>query len=121
TRPQIHRVWWSGGSAFALDPASGVMKYLDEKSIGFPFGGAHVPTVPGASLFDLPVGNPKIRPSADCGYQAAKIASSAPVQEGSVGAGAGATIGKMGGFDTAMKAGIGSAAIQPPNRLIAAP
>src|SRR3954452_19098543 len=66
---QIHAVVLSGGSAFGLDSATGVMKYLEEKGIGFPFGGAHVPTVPGASLFDLPVGNPRIRPSADCGYQ----------------------------------------------------
>ena len=117
---QIHAIVFSGGSAFGLDSATGVMKYLEEKGIGFPFGNAHVPTVPGASLFDLPVGNPKIRPSADCGYQAAKIATNAPVTEGSVGAGAGATVGKMGGFDRAMKAGIGSAAIQLPGGLIVA-
>lgn len=117
---QIHAVVLSGGSAFGLDSATGVMRYLEEKGIGFPFGGAHVPTVPGASLFDLPVGDPKIRPSADCGYQAAKQASESPVTEGSVGAGAGATIGKTAGFDRAMKAGIGSAAIRQPDGLIVA-
>src|SRR5437763_9812214 len=79
---QIHAIVLSGGSAFGLDSASGTMKYLEEKGIGFPFGGVHVPTVPGASLFDLPVGDLKIRPSADCGYQAAKSATNAAVEEG---------------------------------------
>jgi L-aminopeptidase/D-esterase-like protein len=117
---QIHAIVLSGGSAFGLDSATGVMRYLEEKGIGFPFGGVHVPTVPGASLFDLSVGDPKIRPTADCGYQAAKTATTAPVTEGSVGAGAGATIGKSGGFDRAMKGGIGSAAITMPDGLIVA-
>jgi L-aminopeptidase/D-esterase-like protein len=117
---QIHAIVLSGGSAFGLDSASGVMKYLEEKGIGFPFGSAHVPTVPAASLFDLPVGDPTIRPTADCGYQAAKAATDAPVAEGSVGAGAGATVGKMGGFEHAMKAGIGSAALTMPDGLIVA-
>jgi L-aminopeptidase/D-esterase-like protein len=117
---QIHAITLSGGSAFGLDAASGVMKYLEEKGIGFPFGGAHVPTVPGASLFDLIVGNPLIRPTADCGYRAAKAATNAPVVEGNVGAGTGATVGKTGGRDRAMKAGIGSAAITMPDGLIVA-
>jgi L-aminopeptidase/D-esterase-like protein len=117
---QIHAISLSGGSAFGLDAASGVMKYLEEKGIGFPFGNAHVPTVPGASLFDLPVGDPKIRPMADCGYQASRAATNAPVAEGSVGAGAGATIGKTGGRGRAMKAGIGSASIVMPDGLIVA-
>src|SRR5579864_3607079 len=80
---RIHAVVLSGGSAFGLDAASGVMRYLEEKNIGFAFGGAHVPTVPGASLFDLPVGNPRIRPTADCGYRASLSATSDPVAEGS--------------------------------------
>jgi L-aminopeptidase/D-esterase-like protein len=117
---QIHGIVLSGGSAFGLDSATGVMRYLEEKGIGFPFGRAHVPTVPAASLFDLPVGDPSIRPTADCGYQAAKSATNAPVTEGSVGAGAGATIGKTAGFDRAMKAGIGSAALTMPDGLIVA-
>jgi L-aminopeptidase/D-esterase-like protein len=118
---QIHAITLSGGSAFGLDAASGVMKYLEEKGIGFPFGGSYVPTVPGASLFDLIVGDPKIRPTADCGYRAAKAATDAPVVEGNVGAGAGATVGKSGGrLDRAMKAGIGSAAITMPDGLIVA-
>lgn len=117
---QIHAITLSGGSAFGLDAASGVMRYLEEKGIGFPFGGAFVPTVPAASLFDLPVGNPRVRPTAECGYAAAKAATSAPVQEGSVGAGAGATVGKLGGRPGAMKGGVGSAAIVLPDGLIVA-
>ena len=72
---QVHAIVLSGGSAFGLDSAGGVMKYLEEKQIGFKFGSAHVPIVPGASLFDLGIGDPAIRPGADCGYQAAKAAT----------------------------------------------
>lgn len=115
-----HAIVLSGGSAFGLDSASGVMRYLEEKGIGFAFGPARVPIVPAASLFDLPVGDGRIRPTADCGYRAAAAATSAPVGEGSIGAGAGATIGKSGGSGRAMKAGIGSAAIEMPNGLIIA-
>jgi L-aminopeptidase/D-esterase-like protein len=98
-----HAIVLSGGSAFGLDSASGVMRYLEEKRIGFEFGRSHVPIVPAAALFDLPVGDGTIRPTADCGYRAATAASTAPVVEGSVGAGAGATIGKAGGGKGAMK------------------
>ncbi len=117
---KINAVVLSGGSAFGLDAAAGVMRYLEEQKVGFAFGGAFVPIVPGASLFDLPVGNPRIRPGADCGYQAARAAASGPVAEGSVGAGAGATVGKSGGFDRAMKGGIGTAAVTLPNGIIVA-
>lgn len=117
---QIHAVVLSGGSAFGLDSASGVMKYLEEKGIGYPFGGVFVPTVPAASLFDLPVGDPKIRPNADCGYAAAKAATSDPVAEGSIGAGAGATVGKLAGLSNATKGGIGTASITTPDGLIVA-
>ena len=115
-----HAIVLSGGSAFGLDSRSGVMRYLEEKKIGFEFGQAHVPIVPAAALFDLPVGDGTIRPNAECGYQAAKIATAGPVTEGSVGAGAGATIGKTGGPGRAMKGGIGSAAITMPDGLIVA-
>jgi L-aminopeptidase/D-esterase-like protein len=115
-----HGIVLSGGSAFGLDSASGVMRYLEEKKIGFEFGRAHVPIVPAAALFDLPVGNGLIRPGADCGYKAASAASTAPVAEGSVGAGAGATIGKAGGAAHAMKGGVGSAAVELPNGTIVA-
>jgi L-aminopeptidase/D-esterase-like protein len=111
-----HAIVLSGGSAFGLDSASGVMRYLEEKKIGFEFGRSHVPIVPAAALFDLSVGDGTIRPTADCGYQAAKSASAEPVQEGSVGAGAGATVGKATG--RGMKGGIGTAAITLPNGLI---
>ena len=113
-----HAIVLSGGSAFGLDSASGVMRYLEEKKIGFEFGPAHVPIVPAAALFDLPVGNGLIRPSADCGYKAAAGAATTPVVEGSVGAGAGATVGKAGGTAHAMKGGIGSTARTLPNGLI---
>jgi L-aminopeptidase/D-esterase-like protein len=109
---QVHAIVFSGGSAFGLDAASGVMRYLEERKVGFPFGGAYVPIVPAAVLFDLPVGGkPLIRPDASCGYAAAQAATNGAVAEGSVGAGAGATVGKFGGSGTAMKGGIGTASI----------
>ncbi len=113
-----HAIVLSGGSAFGLDSASGVMRYLEERKIGFEFGRSHVPIVPAAALFDLGVGDGTIRPTADCGYQAARAATADPVQEGSVGAGAGATVGKATG--RGMKGGIGSAAVTLPNGLIVA-
>jgi L-aminopeptidase/D-esterase-like protein len=107
----VHAVFLSGGSAFGLDVATGVRKYLYEKKIGFETRAAKVPIVPGAILFDLGVGNrPDIWPTADCGYRAAVGASTGPVSEGNVGAGAGATIGKTGGGGP-MKAGLGTASI----------
>ena len=115
-----HAIVLSGGSAFGLDSASGVMRYLEEKKIGFEFGRAHVPIVSAASLFDLQIGDGRIRPTSDCGYRAAQVASTALVQEGSVGAGAGATVGKAVGLGRAMKSGIGSAAIVLPNGLVVA-
>src|SRR5262249_4089803 len=116
----VHAIVLSGGSAFGLDTAGGVMRYLEEKGIGFEFGRSHVPIVPAAALFDLPIGDGTIRPNADCGYQAARLASTMPVQEGSVGAGAGATVGKAAGGPSAMKGGIGSAAVTLPNGLVVA-
>jgi L-aminopeptidase/D-esterase-like protein len=119
---QVYAIGLSGGSAFGLDSRSGIVRYLDEKNIGFKAATSiNVPIVPAASLFDLNVGgNPKIRPTADCGYRAAQTASTAAVAEGNVGAGAGATVGKSAGASRAMKGGIGSAAIQMPDGLIVA-
>jgi L-aminopeptidase/D-esterase-like protein len=117
---QVHAIVLSGGSAFGLDAAAGVMRYLEERKIGFAFGAARVPIVPAASLFDLGVGDPSIRPTADCGYRAASQATASPVAEGSVGAGAGATIGKAGGMARAMKGGVGSASIATPGGLVVA-
>jgi L-aminopeptidase/D-esterase-like protein len=115
-----HAIVLSGGSAFGLDTASGVMRYLEERRIGFEFGPAHVPIVPAAAIFDLSVGDGRIRPAADCGYQAARAATDAPVADGSIGAGAGATVGKAAGMGRSMKGGVGSAAIALPNGLIVA-
>ena len=126
---KVNAVVLAGGSAFGLDAASGTVRWLDEHNIGYDARVAKVPIVPAAILFDLPVGgNPKIRPTADCGYRAAQSASAEVVPEGSVGAGAGATVGKLGGFREhagypagqrgPMKAGIGSAAIRMPNGLV---
>jgi L-aminopeptidase/D-esterase-like protein len=119
---QIHAISLSGGSAFGLDARTGIMRYLDEKNIGFKaYGTINVPIVPAVSLIDLNIGtNPKIRPTADCGYRAAQAASTAPVAEGNVGAGAGATVGKSAGANRAMKGGIGSAAIRMPDGLVVA-
>ena len=117
---QVHAVVLTGGSAFGLDAASGVMRYLDEHKIGFPTQYGAVPIVPAAVLFDLGVGDARVRPTADCGYQAAAAATNGPVKQGNVGAGAGATVGKLLGMDRAMKGGIGSAAITLPDGLTVA-
>lgn len=120
TVQEVYGIALSGGSAFGLVSAAGVMRYLEEKKIGFPYGGLHIPIVPGASIFDLGVGNPNVRPTADCGYRAAQAASTNPVAEGNVGAGAGATVGHAAGNARAMKGGVGSAAITMRNGLIVA-
>jgi L-aminopeptidase/D-esterase-like protein len=118
---QVHAIVLSGGSAFGLDSATGVVKYLEERGIGFDARIAKVPIVPAAILFDLGFGGkPEIRPSADCGYRAAAAATTAPVAEGNIGAGAGATVGKMGGPGRATKAGIGSSAIVMEDGLVVA-
>ncbi|HSK09730.1 MAG TPA: P1 family peptidase [Vicinamibacterales bacterium] len=117
---RVHAIVLSGGSAFGLDAASGVVRYLDELGIGYRTEVAAVPIVPAAILFDLGIGDPKIRPTADCGYRAAKAATAGPSAEGNVGAGAGATVGKMGGMGRAMKGGIGTAAITLPDGLVVA-
>ena len=111
---QVHAIVLAGGSAFGLAAADGVIKYLEEKRMGFPYGGRVIPIVPAAILFDLSIGDAAIRPGPDCGYAAARTASTAPVAEGNVGAGAGATVGKWLRGDRGMKGGIGSAAIQLP-------
>ena len=116
---KVNAIVLAGGSAYGLDAAQGVVRYLEEHKIGWNVGAAGVvPIVPSAILFDLGFGgDPKIRPTADCGYKAAVAATDGPVQEGNVGAGAGATIGKVAGAGRSMKSGIGSAAIRLPNGL----
>lgn len=108
---EVHAVVLSGGSAFGLDAASGVVRYLEERGIGYSVGEHVVPIVAGAILFDLGVGDGSIRPGPACGYEAASAASAAAPAEGSVGAGAGATVGKLRGRGRAMKGGIGTASI----------
>jgi L-aminopeptidase/D-esterase-like protein len=117
---RVNAVVLSGGSAFGLEAATGTVRWLEEQGLGWDVRIAKVPIVPAAILFDLPVGgNPKIRPTADCGYKAAAAATAGKVQEGSVGAGAGATVGKSGGPQgRAMKGGLGSYAIALPNGLV---
>lgn len=119
---RINAIVLSGGSAYGLDAAQGVVRYLEERKIGWDVGTAGVvPIVPSAILFDLAFGgDPKIRPTADCGYKAAMAASDGPVAEGNVGAGAGATLGKVAGRDRSMKGGIGTASIALPNGLVVA-
>ena len=118
---QVNAVFLSGGSAFGLDVATGVRKYLFEKKIGFPTRAANVPIVPGAILYDLNVGDkPEIWPTADCGYRASQAASDGPVAEGNVGAGAGATVGKSGGGGGPMKGGMGTASITLADGLVVA-
>ena len=109
----IHAIVLGGGSAFGLGAANGVMKYLEEKQIGFDVGVTKVPLVVQSDLFDLTVGDPFTRPDAEMGYEAAKAAMEAPnYRDGNYGAGCGATVGKIGGMETCMKTGIGSYAVQ---------
>ena len=119
---RVNAIVLSGGSAYGLDAAQGVMRYLEERKIGWKVGAAGVvPIVPAAILFDLGFGgDAKIRPTADCGYKAATAANAGAVAEGNVGAGAGATVGKMGGAKRAMKGGIGTASVTLPNGLTVA-
>ncbi len=107
----VNAVLLAGGSAYGLDAAGGVMRYLEERQIGFHVGVGVVPIVPAAILFDLDVGDPAIRPDAAMGYAACLAASDAPVEEGCVGAGAGARVGKLFGFGFSCKSGLGTALI----------
>lgn len=113
---RVHAVLLSGGSAFGLDAASGVMRWLDEHQIGFETGYGRVPIVPAAVLFDLPVvragDTPTARPGADAGYAACQAASTSPPAAGNVGAGAGACVGKLFGLGRAMKGGVGHASVR---------
>lgn len=107
---QVHAVLLTGGSAYGLDAASGVMRCLESQGIGFPVGVGVVPIVAAAVLFDLTIGRADVRPNAEAGYAACLAAGSGPVTEGTVGAGTGATVGKLFGPARAVKGGIGSAA-----------
>ncbi len=105
---KVHGVVFAGGSAFGLDAVSGVMRYLERRGVGFETSAARIPIVGGAILYDLAVGSSAVRPTAEMGEAAAQAASDRPVEEGSVGAGTGATVGKLFGLRQAMKGGLGS-------------
>ena len=117
---KIHAIYLGGGSAFGLDGASGVMKYLEEKDIGFDVGLTKVPIVPGAVLFDLAVGDYRVRPDAKMGYEACLNASDGEVRQGNVGAGTGATVGKLFGGFRCMKSGLGTASFKSQELIVGA-
>ena len=117
---EIHAVLLSGGSAFGLNAAGGVVRCLEEKGIGFLTSAARVPIVPTAIIYDLSFGDPEIRPNEEMGYRACTNATGSQVEMGSVGVGTGATIGKHYGMERAMKGGFGTASKTLPNGLIVA-
>lgn len=114
----VHAICLSGGSAYGLDAATGVMQYLEEKGVGLEVGFGVVPIVPAAVLFDLAVGDYRIRPCRSMGYQAAANAGKESVAQGNVGAGTGASVGKLNGFLNAMKSGLGTSSRKLPNGLV---
>src|SRR5947209_583182 len=109
---RVHAILLTGGSAFGLDAASGVMRYLEEQQIGLDVGVARVPIVPAAALFDLALGSATVRPDATAGYRACQQATAGAVVQGTIGAGTGATVGKTAGPLFITKGGIGSASTQ---------
>lgn len=115
-----HAIVLAGGSAFGLDASTGVVRYLEEYGIGFDTGVAHVPVVASAVLFDLAIGDPKIRPDSAMGYQACLNAEDDMHLEGNIGAGTGATVGKILGMKGATKAGLGAATIHISNDIVIA-
>lgn len=115
---EVHAVLLSGGSAFGLNAAGGVMRYLEENGKGFPTSVTKVPIVPTAIIYDLSFGDHTIRPTEEMGYEACQSALSGKVREGSVGVGTGATVGKVFGTECAMKGGFGTASRSLPNGLV---
>lgn len=115
--PHVHAVLLAGGSAFGLDAAGGVMRYLEEQGVGFDVQVTRVPIVPAAILFDLRLGDAFARPDAAMAYAACRQATPGPFPEGSVGAGTGATVGKLFGISQATKSGLGSAVVSLPGGL----
>jgi L-aminopeptidase/D-esterase-like protein len=109
---RVHGIVLAGGSAFGLEAAAGVRRYLAQYGIGFDTGVARVPIVPSAILFDLGIGKPGVRPGREMGEAAASAATDRAVAEGCVGAGTGATVGKLFGMTRAMKSGIGSFTVE---------
>ena len=117
---QVHAIVLSGGSAFGLDAASGVVRYLEGQGVGFPAGPAIVPIVSSAILFDLGLITHEVRPGPEEGLAACEAASTGPLDEGSVGAGTGATVAKARGINAAVKCGIGSASLRLPGGAVVA-
>ena len=117
---KIHGLVLAGGSAFGLDAAGGVMRYLEENDFGFDVGVARVPIVPAAVLFDLPCGDARVRPDQAMGYQACVNSEHEEFLLGSVGAGTGATVGKVFGMERAMKGGLGAHCVNVGNLIVAA-
>jgi L-aminopeptidase/D-esterase-like protein len=120
TVEKIHAVVLAGGSAFGLEAASGVRRFLEHRGVGFKTGAAVVPIVPAAILYDLGIGKPNVRPTREMGEAAAAAATTDAVKEGNVGAGTGATVGKIFGMKQAMKAGIGSYTVELDGARVAA-
>lgn len=117
---KVHAIVLAGGSAFGLDAATGVMRYLEEQEVGFDMRTVKVPIVPAAILYDLDIGHASVRPDSAMGYLAASRASSAPPAEGNVGAGTGASVGKMRGMKYAMKSGVGTWSVNISGVIVAA-
>lgn len=117
---KVHAVFLAGGSAFGLDAGAGVMQFLEERKFGFDVQVTTVPIVCGAVLFDLTIGDHTVRPDREMGYQACRNASNSPFRQGSIGAGTGATVGKICGMARAMKSGLGCYALQVGNVKIGA-
>ncbi len=115
---QVHAILLTGGSVFGLEAAAGVQRYLEERSYGIRFAGHTIPIVPAAALFDLGVNDPSVRPGPDDAYTACRLASSQPTEQGSVGAGTGATVAKVAGLTSAVKGGIGSACVSLGNGIL---
>ena len=115
---RIHGVMLAGGSAFGLEAASGLRRYLERRGVGYRTGAARVPIVPAAILYDLGIGRADVRPSLAMGEAAASAANTDAVKEGCVGAGTGATVGKLFGMKQAMKSGLGSFTVSLPNGVL---
>lgn len=117
---ETHALLLTGGSAFGLGAAEGVVHFLEEKGVGYDVRVARVPIVPATVIFDLAIGDPRARPDASMGYKAAAAARSEDFEQGSVGVGTGATVGKVLGIERAMKGGLGSASVALPGGLVVA-
>ncbi len=118
--PHVHAVLLAGGSAFGLDAGGGVMQYLEERGVGYDVQVTRVPIVPTAILFDLRLGDARARPDPAMAYIACQQAAAGSIAEGSVGAGTGATVGKLFGITRAMKSGLGTAAVDLPGDVLVA-